>query len=944
MSVNSTVYLSGEQLPDDFLLIRGLSHLQQPIAGEALSGLLFAWDDPSFYGTFIEKTEDGGIKLSPAEAYRLFAQTPYLQHITLVYDDVLREVAEIALQIANALQTGMFIPDLAAWKQRQIGWKLLSVDETIQPRTNRWLTLLINEAIAEQRELDLAWTVVQNQFPALYASGEQISPLLQETDWLQSIGLLPDPTPFRTCLQLMEPTAGEQDWSLNIILQDRELPERIYPLRIANSLQPVEQLPAGWIEHWERVTHDLQLCGEIIPWLYEEASPLHVRHQLTTDQAWSFLNEASLQLVQAGIHVFLPAWWEQVQRAKPRLKAKVRTSVGAARQSFFGLSQVMNFEWKVAIGSLELSEQEFEEILAQNQRLLQIRGQWIQLTPALLSQLRETWKLAKTKKTLTFREIMQQYLLGQETGEELPDEFDEQQVPFTVELDRQLLSLIHQLQAIEKIPLIEQPAGFQGTLRKYQLEGTSWLLFMGQFGLGACLADDMGLGKTVQFICYLLHRKERGLIEAPSLLICPTSVIGNWQKELERFAPSLNIVLHYGPGRTKGQSFAENVRDADLVITSYALSHLDQEELSSVQWSTICLDEAQHIKNAYTKQATAIRGLTAHHRIAMTGTPIENRLTELWSIFEFLNPGYLGGLRDFSLRYVQPIERNQDQALLEQIHRLIHPFLLRRVKNDPAIQLDLPDKLESKEYVPLTAEQGALYESAIQDMFARLEQLTPMERRGIILTTLTRLKQICDHPSLILQAAPGPQSKQRSHKVERLLEMLEDIRKNKERCLIFTQYLQMGHLLQQLLTEEGYGPVLFLHGGTPKAKRDEMISQFQNSDENDPYRPQVFILSLRAGGVGLNLTEANHVFHIDRWWNPAVENQATDRAYRIGQKRNVHVYKFVTLGTIEERIDELMERKLSLSDKIVGSGEQWITELSTSELHDLFRLRKEWID
>jgi SNF2 family DNA or RNA helicase len=438
--------------------------------------------------------------------------------------------------------------------------------------------------------------------------------------------------------------------------------------------------------------------------------------------------------------------------------------------------------------------------------------------------------------------------------------------------------------------------------------------------------------------------KNLGTRTSPSLLICPTSVIGNWQKELKRFAPSLNILIHYGNDRKKRDAFLPAIEGTDLVITSYALSHLDEQELSMVTWDTICLDEAQNIKNAYTKQASAVRDLQAWHRIALTGTPIENRLSELWSIFDFLNPGYLGSLGEFTHRFVHPIERDQDQHLINQVQRLIQPFLLRRVKTDPSIQLDLPEKNESKEYVPLTAEQGALYETAIQDMFDRMEKASPMERRGLILTTLTRLKQLCDHPALLLNEISTTDEASRSHKLERLLELVEEIREKKERCLIFTQYIEMGNMLQRVLTREGYGPVFFLNGATKKEKRDEMIARFQDETLPDHDRGAIFILSLRAGGTGLNLTEANHVIHVDRWWNPAVENQATDRAHRIGQKRNVQVYKFISLGTIEERIDEMMERKLSLSQQIVGSGESWITELSTAELRDLFALRHDWLD
>ncbi|MCL6459708.1 MAG: DEAD/DEAH box helicase, partial [Gorillibacterium sp.] len=340
---------------------------------------------------------------------------------------------------------------------------------------------------------------------------------------------------------------------------------------------------------------------------------------------------------------------------------------------------------------------------------------------------------------------------------------------------------------------------------------------------------------------------------------------------------------------------------------------------------------------------TAIRRLEGGHRIAMTGTPIENRLTELWSIFDFLNPGYLGPLREFNRTYVQAIERTGDREPLERVQRLIKPFMLRREKKDPTILLDLPEKSEGKVYVSLTTEQASLYENHIRDMFDRLESLSAMERRGMILASLTRLKQVCDHPTLLLKDERSSW-RGRSSKVERLLDMVRELRSEGDRCLIFTQFVEAGHLLERALREQLGENTQFLHGGTSKAARDAMIDRFQDETLPDAERPGVFLLSLKAGGIGLNLTAANHVFHFDRWWNPAVENQATDRAYRIGQTRHVQVHKFVTLGTLEERIDEMLERKLALSNQIVSSSENWITELSTNDLRELFRLRREWIE
>ncbi|TKI55674.1 DEAD/DEAH box helicase [Brevibacillus antibioticus] len=949
MNTVTTLVLDGELLADGQFLITGKDTQGAVVDPEELAGTLFAWDESSYYGTFLDKNEHG-VLLSPAKALSFFVSPQWLLHRTYSSSTPFEQFTHVAGMIRETLAQGSFSPDFSSWKKGQIGWRALHTPGDFPEYGHRWLSLVVEESLQGAGDIGRTWEQLLTQYPALYVMGAELSPHLQEQEWLQSIGWLPDTTPFRTCLQIVEAEEHPNDWQLQVYLQNREEPDQLFliePHQLTAEGVATAHIPTGWREHWNRFLTDLAKCKEILPWqkdTMENQSRFLTR--LTNEQAWLFLTSSSLQLVQAGIHVFLPAWWEQVRRVKPKLKAKITTSVGASRQSFLGVSQLMDFEWKLALGPVELSEEEFEELIKQKQRLLKIRGHWVQLTPDLFLQLQEALKKNQAKNGMTLRDVMRMHLAPTVEVEELPDdEFDfDTSLTVEVQLNQHLRELLNQLQETKRIPIMEQPSTFHGTLRNYQLEGSSWLFFLRRFGLGACLADDMGLGKTVQFITYLLHVKQHGAASTPSLLICPTSVIGNWQKELKRFAPSLQVMIHYGNDRQKKEAFLPAIKGADLVITSYALSHLDEQALGMVTWDTICLDEAQNIKNAYTKQASAVRDLKAWHRIALTGTPIENRLSELWSIFDFLNPGYLGSLGEFTQRFVHPIERDQDQQLINQVQRLIQPFLLRRVKTDPNIQLDLPDKNESKEYVPLTTEQGALYETAIQDMFDRMEKASPMERRGLILTTLTRLKQLCDHPALILNEIATTDEASRSHKLERLLELVEDIRQKKERCLIFTQYIQMGNMLQRVLTREGYGPVYFLNGATKKEKRDEMIARFQDPTLPDDERGAIFILSLRAGGTGLNLTEANHVIHVDRWWNPAVENQATDRAHRIGQQRNVHVYKFISLGTIEEHIDEMMERKLSLSQQIVGTGESWITELSTEELRDLFTLRHDWLD
>ncbi|WP_058300922.1 DEAD/DEAH box helicase [Gorillibacterium timonense] len=955
MSLLGTYTVYAEWLEEGALFLYGANGLRS-IDPSELKDHLFAWHEPSFYGTFIETTAVGfkeGVKLSAPEALDFFCHTPTLLHADAVFSEEAADLKLLAPSIEQALATGAFMPDFEQWKHGQLGWKLDLPAEVRALASGPTARAFIEALAAERagREPGLRASLQRlAQEPA--AAPDAVAAMwLDEEDWLTAIGWVHDPSPYRVCLQLVEPEGG-RGWRIAAQLQDREHPETLLPVSAEGIPADGSELPPEWADAPTRVTREVERWLRVAPLLREKDRPGQLAQELDEDAAWELLSRGALQLAEAGAAVLLPSWWERVRRTRPRLKAKVKSSVGAATgESLFGLDRILNFDWRLAIGGEELTEDEFRSLLEEKRRLIQFRGQWIQLDPAQLAQIREAMKRAKRRKGLTFREVMEMHLLGEVPAADRAQELaEEDRIMMELELDDSLSRLFQQLEHQEKIPLREAPSGFHGSLRRYQAEGMSWLLFLRSIGLGGCLADDMGLGKTIQWICYLLSVKEDHENDGeardgggPSLLICPTSVLGNWQKELERFAPSLKVHLHYGPNRLKGSAFAEAAQQADVVLTSYTLSHLDEEELKQLSWGSICLDEAQNIKNAYTKQASSIRRLNGYHRIAMTGTPIENRLTELWSIFDFLNPGYLGPLREFTHRFVNAIERENSDEPLGRVQQLVRPFLLRREKRDPAIRLDLPDKNEAKVYVSLTAEQASLYENHIQTMFERLEKSTSLERRGLILSSLTRLKQVCDHPSLMLHEGRASW-RDRSNKLERLLDMVRELRSEGDRCLIFTQFVEAGHLLERAVREELGDQTLFLHGGTPRAQRDAMIAQFQDESLPEAERPGVFILSLRAGGIGLNLTAANHVFHFDRWWNPAVENQATDRAYRIGQTRLVQVHKFVTLGTLEERIDEMIERKLDLSSRIVGASENWITELSTDDLRDLFRLRREWID
>ncbi len=452
------------------------------------------------------------------------------------------------------------------------------------------------------------------------------------------------------------------------------------------------------------------------------------------------------------------------------------------------------------------------------------------------------------------------------------------------------------------------------------------------------VANNILCHNTIQLITLLLHDREvnpRQEIHSPTLLICPMSIVGNWHREVQRFAPSLKVMIHHGHERLSGEAFAQEAKQHDIVITTYALALRDKEHLSLIDWEYVVVDEAQNIKNESAKQTQAIKSINGTHKIALTGTPVENRLSELWSIMEFLNPGYLGSAKDFSGKFAVPIEKYHDADRAETLKKVIQPFVLRRLKTDKSIISDLPDKMEMKVYCNLTQEQASLYEAVVKEMMEKIEAADGIERKGLVLSTIMKLKQVCNHPAHFV--ADGSSLHGRSGKLARLEEMLEEVLAAGDKALIFSQFAEMGGMLRQYLQETLGCEVLFLHGGTSKKQRDLMVQRFQNEQRGAP----IFILSLKAGGVGLNLTAANHVFHFDRWWNPAVENQATDRAFRIGQTKNVQVHKFISVGTMEERIDQMIEQKKVLAESIVGAGENWLTELSTAQLKDLFALSRE---
>jgi SNF2 family DNA or RNA helicase len=493
-------------------------------------------------------------------------------------------------------------------------------------------------------------------------------------------------------------------------------------------------------------------------------------------------------------------------------------------------------------------------------------------------------------------------------------------------------------QADRRLAPVATPGSFTGSLRPYQERGLAWMAFLSSIGLGGILADSMGLGKTIQLLALLAYEQESAagsVSNNPTLLVCPMSLVGNWEQEAAKFTPQLRVHVHHGTGRKSGEELASALDAADLVITTYAIATRDREELARVHWARVVCDEAQNIKNSAARQAQAVRALPADARIALTGTPVENRLAELWSIMEFTNPGLLGSAEKFRSGYAVPIERHADEEAAARLRRLTGPFILRRLKTDSAIISDLPDKLEMKVWCNLTAEQASLYQATVTDMLARIEAAEEgIQRRGLVLATMAKLKQVCNHPAHLL--GDGSRLPGRSGKLARLEEICDEIVAEGDKALCFTQYAEFGSMLQPYLAARLGCPVLYLHGGTPKRKRDALVAQFTSETE-----PALFLLSLKAGGTGLNLTAANHVIHIDRWWNPAVEDQATDRAFRIGQRRDVQVRKFVCVGTLEERIDQMIEEKKALADRVVGTGESWLAGISVADLRKVISLSPE---
>jgi SNF2 family DNA or RNA helicase len=765
--------------------------------------------------------------------------------------------------------------------------------------------------------------------------------------WKQKITRTSANSSFHLCFQLHAAEPDNMDnWQVQFLVADKQDPS--FKIALGDYWLMNKKTKAGVHRQFGQdfatnLLLNLGYAAKMYPKLWqgmETTQPDRLR--LTLTEAFDFLQESAWVLEDAGFKIIVPAWYTPAgrRRAKMRLKASSssKSATKAKKKGYFSLDSLVEYEYQLAIGDEEVSTKEWEQLVNAKTPLVHFRGQWMELDRDKMQEFLEFWQShGDEKPQMTMLEFLQRSGSAEDDWE--------------VEHDGFLSEMMEKLQNKSQFEPVAGLAQLQGTLREYQQRGVSWLSYLESLALNGCLADDMGLGKSVQVIARLVQERElasQGEKQSksrtanaspavlPTLLIAPTSVVGNWLREIAKFAPHLNARVHHGSDRLQDLSeFKADCLQQDVVITSFTLARKDAKLLGSLEWQRIVLDEAQNIKNPKAAQTKAILKLAAKHRLALTGTPVENRLLDLWSIFNFLNPGYLGKQAQFRKSFEIPIQKDNNQVKSITLKKLVEPLILRRVKTDKSIINDLPDKVEQKLYTNLTKEQASLYEAVVKDVDDKIQNTEGIERKGLILSTLMKLKQICNHPAQFLQDG-SDFLPTRSHKLSRLAEMVEEAIAEGESILIFSQFTEICASLEKHLKRSLRCNTYYLHGGTARQRREKMIAEFQAPEAE----PSVFILSLKAGGVGITLTKANHVFHFDRWWNPAVEDQATDRAFRIGQEKNVFVHKFVSMGTLEEKIDQMIEDKKKVALSVIGSDESWLTELDNEAFKDLIALNK----
>ncbi|NYJ37785.1 DEAD/DEAH box helicase [Nocardiopsis aegyptia] len=793
------------------------------------------------------------------------------------------------------------------------------------------------------------------------------------------VGPAPEPEPaLRAEPDRVIQAEPEPDWCLQVWVRSTGDPSLMLPLDEA-----LADTGIPWLPHDAAsvITTELDRAARIHPALtgLRAENPLS-RLDLPFEDVPGFLTRGAPALEGAGFRVLLPSWLGRAE-ISTAVRLSERGDDHPRPADDGGLTRsLVDFDHRVAVGGTELTREELDALVRMKSPLVRMRGEWVHVDPARLRRAAE-WALARGTGTVPVEEAMRMLL---HLGADPADSSDTTGAYFgataAVHADGDLGALL-QGRAEEAFAPMTEPPGLAAELRPYQRRGAAWLRYLDRLGLGAVLADDMGLGKTVQLLALLADERADDRTDArvdgqrlvpddrtdgradegsdaradgradgradphadgqrlaPTLLVCPTTLVGNWHKEAERFTPKLRVHVHHGPARPWGEALRALLETTDLVVTTYGVVRRDRDDLAAQTWRRVVCDEAQAIKNARTEQSRAVRAIPATGRVALTGTPVENHLGELWSVMEFANPGLLGPREAFTSGIAAHIQSRPDseqgRAATARLRRVTAPFLLRRLKTDPAVITDLPDKQEMKVWCTLTTEQAALYRAVVEEMTRSIREATGIQRKGLVLKTMTRLKQVCNHPAHLL--GDGSRLRGRSGKLTQLEHLLGEMVGEGDKALCFTQYTEFGDRLAPYLRERLDTDVLWLHGGVSRRRREELVERFQNSDE-----PAVFLLSLKAAGTGLNLTAANQVVHVDRWWNPAVEDQATDRAHRIGQRRTVQVRKMICMGTLEERVDAMIERKKQLSDSVVGSGEQWLGELGIEELREVIRLAPE---
>jgi uncharacterized Zn finger protein len=684
------------------------------------------------------------------------------------------------------------------------------------------------------------------------------------------------------------------------------------PLKEAVSLADVMTIPEYSSSRYE-VLRSIELLTPSLPELESIISTSGRYIPVYTPEEFARVMFSILPVIRLyGIRVLLPD--ELKNLVRPAVSVALSSSSRVLKKSLLNLENILSFQWKIALGDTLMDASEFFRMVKGLSGIVKMRDQYLYLDTADLKTLMD--QIQQQDGKMDRNQLFQAAFTGELHGEK-------------VSMDTTTRELIDELLRVERIDL---PGGLNATLRPYQQRGFDWLYKNASLGFGSIIADDMGLGKTLQVIVVLLKLKEEGALDSrQALIVVPTTLLTNWKKEFEKFAPGISHAFFHGPNRSLD-------KEADLILTSYGVTRSDQELLSKKRWCAVIIDEAQNIKNVDAAQTRAVKKLKSNIRIAMSGTPVENRLSEYWSIFDFIYKGYMGNLKKFTKDYAYPIEVNRNKKRLDRFLKITAPFILRRLKTDKSIISDLPEKIENDYMATLVKEQGALYQGVLNTVMTDIEGIDPegeeagIRRRGMVLKMIMALKQVCNHPSQYLKKSDA--SPDLSGKAGMLLDMLDNILENNEKVLIFTQFREMGLILQQMIRDRFGTDSMFLHGGISRKKRDEMVERFQNDA-----REKIFLLSIKAGGTGLNLTAASHVIHYDLWWNPAVEVQATDRAYRIGQNKNVMVYRLITQGTFEEKINAMLKDKKALADLAVSTGEKWVGELSNRDLKALFSIQ-----